>query len=1375
MVSKALQDLINSIESSGNGPAASTLVNGVPRGFAVPNSDTMRPDLNFQNAASSNPNQHKSVFHSILDFLSRGQSASAGAFLGGFDPKNPGGYDFGKAVRGFNAGISGETHHDFSEVLKQHGHTGAGMGTLGFGLNVLADPTTYLGGVGLIGKASKVAKAGEDVATAGKFEKAMSIAKDAGEALKPATPIPLAWAGAKKVGKLVTKAAGKVTDVAPAVVDDAKYQTALKDLIKSSGNAEKSNLGNIDAGFQQVHAPVAEPFKPITSFAALPLDARRAAAAGLDARNKTRFESGFNQKAYAKEIGMPHDPKYPTTWHDLSTDPGIHSDVTNSKTYKAFANESGLQLKAEALAKFNTQAEAAHNAANATPMPIPGPLSDHPAVQAVVTHPNPDGIIPSTVNDRVVETHARVLDPQDLTRAKNAADAQALAIKANPEYGGKLTAVAQENLRNKIADSILQKVPQGMTSGKFNVAIQDRITAVYSHAEALLEAKGFRAAVSATDPTEMRLSTILPHLTPQDIVKGEPLNRLLSGTATDPMAQALHTAAYSAAHVNDVQKLKPILAGIAQAHRAAATAPIKDTVAAINGTVEAAKAASNTADVSGIAKETAVAAATQSVENLKKANPLAANVAETSKASDIATATNAPVPSLSSQALKTQDKYLGIRVGAVDHPLLTVRVINASAANRGVLNALKLERLNGVGKLTQKEGETIGKLAQYYSKTDEIFGTRFKTAYGLNPLVATERNRVNAATGSFSKEAVDAISKLRNSTTEENFANAYFKAQTGDFTGANAKLAQQINARMDNLFGKDGFLRQLNVGPDELAPFMRRNLRTDKFTFATEHPESVNAVNKSAAHPLDSWQHWDLSKLAEGRYQKPANFMAAIENAAQQAGGQRVLLKDLASHGMGVIKDGNEAAYKKAVADGWLDTKNHPGVVFPPEIASQLDNFVFKFAPGPNNKFLRGYDTFLKGFKTSVTKYFPAHHINNSIGQTMMAYIDGVDNPAVYGRAARIISKNDGLNVADRAAGLDAIPASTSDRSAMTFKGQKFDDNQTWHMFSNSGSRQAFAATNDEVGGAVTALNKVSSAVGHFSDNRENMHRLGHFIWAVEHSKAPDITTAIREAGVRVNKVHANYSDMTQFEKSVMKRLIPFYTWQRKVGPTVFKQMMTNPGRTMVYPKLQAAIGRNFGMQNGDQAFPQPNELVPSYFQDLLQVKYGMNGKNSVYGGARVPFSDVVGKYVNDPVAELGQSLTPAFKIPAELLTGATVGKGIPIPSRSNYIAQQIPGINLSTSLANFNPLTMSPMKDPAKNPDQQGLNPVKILNRLTAAGLQENTQASQRSAASEVKKRQAAVNIRKPLNTQLNRKPSRGPRPLIAPPPNTQLNRTRP
>lgn len=1207
--------------------------------------------------------------------------------------------------------------------------------------------------------------------------------------------------------------------------DEVKTSIKVKAAVQPNAKVlDVSSHPSIAAGHIAETAPeaaaapaAAEPFgplQPITSYKDLPQEYKD------EAQQLARAE--LAQQFYKSPYSARIKPGVKLT---LDRALEINGNVLNHPEIAKMRDAAIANQKAAAVAKYNEESQKAHEAANAAMPAIPAAITakapimssadeakleklqqdlkteqdiasgaihvadgykgmavakhaaeqiqkqiddihanyEHPVADVVAAHPEPNNIISATPGERLLATQEG-LKPSEITLAKAAADKTVENIKQMAGYQGKFTAVGQVNLRNYIAGALARYMKQGSNTGKLTAEQQAKVARIYAHAEAMVEHAGYPAVLGPTDSQGIRLSSILPHLTPEEIVRGNHLSQIMMGTTKDPLGVALHQAALAAAHVEDANKIHPIIDSIATSARAIAQQ------GTVKGAAEFAAAApaeaKATAQVAG-ASPTAIHAVGQSVKiatgAIKEDNPLLGAFADTAKATEAASQSVSPDIAAGIKQLEGTDKYLGIRIGTNRHQLTMVKTINVSKVARGVNKTLGLAGRDEFGRLTKAEDATLGGLSNYIQKFDHVFQTAFNTSYNVPPGMHDISKLSFAVTGTKTMDALKDLSRLSRETDSQSLATAWEKAKANDFEGPLGPLAQELHNRADNIFGANGLLRNIGVPKGMLNTYMKQVFRDqrvlDAMPFQLDHEVSgVTGLPAQVAHEYDSWRHWP-PPLSDTKWKDPARQLLGLEAAAQKAAG-RMIVMNHAAKTLGVAAD-DELAYAAALKHGWgevsLPGNALKGVLFPPEMVEPMQKFLGLTTVGAKgDELLRAYDKGLRAFKISLTKYFPGHHINNSIGQTMMAFVADGLTPGTgwYTRAMKIVVNH--APVAAQDMGIIGPSSETAIQNALRFKGKTYSGDQVWQMFTNSGTRQAFAATNDELGGSVSLMNKISTGVQHFSDARENMQRLGHFMYLIEKdNKSKTLEEAVTKAAARVNEIHANYSDLTQFEKTYMRRLIPFYTWQRKVGPVLFKQMVTDPGRTLVFPKIQAGIGRMEGESNdSSNSFPQPHELVPAYLQDLLQVKYP---GNLGYGGPRSPFADVVGGMTNNPWKDFVSKLTP-LKDVAELGSAHRLDTGAAIKSRADYLGTQIPGVSTINSFTNRNLLTgFKPTHDATKYPDQQGTNVTAILNKLTGVPIHPLNTSALNSAKHEVKARQALVNARKPKPAKLPTLPAVG------------------
>jgi len=208
----------------------------------------------------------------------------------------------------------------------------------------------------------------------------------------------------------------------------------------------------------------------------------------------------------------------------------------------------------------------------------------------------------------------------------------------------------------------------------------------------------------------------------------------------------------------------------------------------------------------------------------------------------------------------------------------------------------------------------------------------------------------------------------------------------------------------------------------------------------------------------------------------------------------------------------------------------------------------------------------------------------------------------------------------------------------------------------------------------------------------DHFTRLAHFIDAVGKGKG-DLAEIFRSAGKEVRKYHPDGMDLTDFERHVLRRVIPFYSWTRKAVPFALEGILTKPGKFMVYPKTMTALNYQPGENiNPGQEFPT-DQLFPSWITDNAIGPVGGPGGiwNSITGGPSgyttmslsIPPLDIAQQYVNHPNAGILSGLNPLIKDPIELMQGQTLDNKIPITNKADYIGQQIPAIGLAERLTN--------------------------------------------------------------------------------------------
>lgn len=138
------------------------------------------------------------------------------------------------------------------------------------------------------------------------------------------------------------------------------------------------------------------------------------------------------------------------------------------------------------------------------------------------------------------------------------------------------------------------------------------------------------------------------------------------------------------------------------------------------------------------------------------------------------------------------------------------------------------------------------------------------------------------------------------------------------------------------------------------------------------------------------------------------------------------------------------------------------------------------------------------------------------------------------------------------------------------------------------------------------------------------------------------------EAAKIVNRLQVNYSDLTQVERKVLRRAIPFYSFQKGATKYLASELAANPGGkvAMTIKAAENASGNDPG--------------TPEYIRNGLNVPMGTNedGSRHYLTGAGLmhePPMQLLGPSLADTLFNGASMLHPAIKAPIELLTNESL------------------------------------------------------------------------------------------------------------------------
>lgn len=306
---------------------------------------------------------------------------------------------------------------------------------------------------------------------------------------------------------------------------------------------------------------------------------------------------------------------------------------------------------------------------------------------------------------------------------------------------------------------------------------------------------------------------------------------------------------------------------------------------------------------------------------------------------------------------------------------------------------------------------------------------------------------------------------------------------------------------------------------------------------------------------------------------------------------------------------------------------------FDEDIARAIDTYYESIRPEGLNAFLNTFDGVQNWWKAQAL-VAPAYHTRNAVSNLWNAFLAGVKTPLDYVQAGLMQTGKD-VKIVDKAGRVWDTKATVdaARRNGVLNEGWYAKDIPTaieaeltkgnWNLFSNS--NEAFKA-NRAVGSAI-----------------ENNARLAVFINRLKAGES------VSQASMTVKKFLFDYDDLTRFEKNVMKRIFPFYTWTRKNIPLQLENLIKQPGKYAGLEKVVRAI-ENISLANTK---PADEKYLSDYIENNTAMRVGYDKETDTYYyfllGNWMPSYQAV-DFLAQPLTNLMQMVTPLIKTPIEVL-----------------------------------------------------------------------------------------------------------------------------
>lgn len=517
---------------------------------------------------------------------------------------------------------------------------------------------------------------------------------------------------------------------------------------------------------------------------------------------------------------------------------------------------------------------------------------------------------------------------------------------------------------------------------------------------------------------------------------------------------------------------------------------------------------------------------------------------------------------------------------------------------------------------------------------------------------------------------------------------------SADFEQGVYKISQleqdlaDVTARLDEAY-KDGVQRS------ELLLGEEAHLRTRALELQRAIDErtkvlqaEIDAVDVDLQTKIDNVE---AVRAELGVAQLEADYATAVADY-NKAYGEMIGLESLATS---LRQQGMEKKIIKAIDSGFKQLGMRSQA--PDQIVEAIEVFTKIRDPQQIGVFLKTFDGLSNFFKAYAVAT-PGFHTRNFFGGVWNNWLAGVDNASyrVFRKVNTTFEKayESALDKPIRVVDGQPVYRSTAEaydiamQSVKAKHGQRYAEAYDIAHRSNSlftagqissvGIESGIAA---RTGGLKETLRgnagrKLRSRLVDNPATRLNMHAsewVEHhlrgtlaFDYALKGSSRNDVLDA-------VYKFHFNYDDLSNIERSVGRRLFPFYTWTRKNLPLQLEMMITQPK----WFNRQESFKRNMETVSPEEP------IVPLWFTKTFNVRmpFTTGSGDRVYMMPALPSTDLT-RFASEPISVLS-NLNPLIKVPIEARTQTRLynqvpykeGK-VPIPTAWNYL-----GVGLALSL----------------------------------------------------------------------------------------------
>lgn len=405
----------------------------------------------------------------------------------------------------------------------------------------------------------------------------------------------------------------------------------------------------------------------------------------------------------------------------------------------------------------------------------------------------------------------------------------------------------------------------------------------------------------------------------------------------------------------------------------------------------------------------------------------------------------------------------------------------------------------------------------------------------------------------------------------------------------------------------------------------------------------------------------------------------------------------------------------------------------PADIGDDAVRFIEGFVkPDVAAPILQVVDWYTQLFKAGNTTPFPAFHVRNFASGVWQNLVGGAMGMGSYKLAKSLLS---GTGDEKLLKGLREIPGfetGTIEENASKLRDMLYIYNVTGQGRTKDATKGVFrdpqqffegqipgkSGNEMTLSGGISKLSDIWKKDSTFGDRVTAPLRSGQDVgnWVEGLNRAAGFIELLKKgydpavAAAKTNAMHVDFNNLSRFERNVMKRAIPFYSWLRGAIPHAVMDIIEHPGG------LNAQYARVSG-----ETREGPDAFLPQYLQGGLAVPIGertAEGRQQFLSQLDLPVETMTDflhsgpTWITDTLREAAGTFNPLIKAPMEMVSGQQFYSGRDLrdlysPTGSVPLDQLI--MNLPTARTYT---TLRKLVD-----TRHGfLDPAKLINLLTGA-----------------------------------------------------------